>query len=65
MHYLITCGLYLQEHHLQEALHAWQRYKTTENVAIPTPEIQGVEKRYNELYPDTFQISKQLFNMQR
>lgn len=53
-----------QETHLQNALTAQQFYGTAEVQAIPIPEIQGMDERYNKLYKPDFKPTKQYIHIQ-
>lgn len=52
------------ETHLQNALTAQQFYGTAEVQAIPIPEIQGMDERYNKLYKPDFKPTKQYIHIQ-
>ncbi|KAH9526443.1 Glycosyltransferase 64 protein C4 [Dermatophagoides farinae] len=53
------------EHHLQRAISAQQAYGRAVDHVIPTPEVFPVnEKAYDDLYPPTYKIPRQLIHVQ-
>lgn len=55
----------VKEHHLQRAISAQQAYGRAVDHVIPTPEVFPVnEKAYDDLYPPTYKIPRQLIHVQ-
>jgi len=53
------------EHHLQRAISAQQSKGTTGELVIPTPEVYDApESFYNDLYPQSFKLPRQLIHVQ-
>lgn len=53
------------EHHLQRAISAQQAYGHTGELVIPTPEcVATPDSYYNDLYPETYKLPRQLIHVQ-